>query len=109
MEYKIWNHYVVFSNGAVIGPSGRILKGTRNTKGYLQTQGPHKKKYLLHRIVAAAWYEFDITSDLQVDHLNGNKHDNAPANLRIVNRSEHVELDRERRVNAAINAIRSES
>ena len=103
-DYRVWNGYVVLYNGEIMGPRGRRIKGTRTSKGYLQTTGPKKKKLLLHRIVAAAWHAH-TTDDIEaaeVNHIDGNKGNNRVDNLEIVSPAEHAACDNERRVQAFI-------
>lgn len=92
MTWKTWGAYSVHRDGRVVGPSGRCVVGTRNSKGYLQTTGVDKKKLLLHRIVAAAWHG-GVTRDMEVDHVDGCKTHNAPSNLRVLTRVAHREAD----------------
>lgn len=45
--------------------------------------------HLVHRIVAEAFLP-DYDEDLEINHKNGNKHDNRPENLEIVTRKENI-------------------
>lgn len=46
---------------------------------------------LCHRLVAAAWCGLDIDDPTQVvDHIDGNRSNNLPSNLRVLSRKEHV-------------------
>jgi len=61
----------------------KSVKGTNN-KGHLQI-GINGKQYFIHRIVAMTYLNFDIHSDLLIDHINRIKNDNRVENLRVVN------------------------
>lgn len=45
----------------------------------------------VHRLVAEAFYGKPCDNRVQVDHLNGNRHDNRLANLEWVSRKENVQ------------------
>lgn len=64
--------------------SGRINRtfGTYHTKGYRQvTLGG--KTIKTHRLIAEAFLE-EFSEELQVDHIDGDKENNRPSNLRMV-------------------------
>tara|TARA_B110000046_G_scaffold60928_2_gene68509 strand:+ start:1404 stop:1697 length:294 start_codon:yes stop_codon:yes gene_type:complete len=86
---------VVDSDGDAIGSSGRRVKGSLTSRGYLQTTGVNKKKLLMHRIVANAWY--GEHAGMEVNHLDGDRTNNAPNNLRFEDAVSHKQTDAERR------------
>ena len=98
--WKKYKEYHIHENGKIIGLSGRIIKGTTNSKGYLQTTGKDKKKYLIHRLVAECFLKCpgDFES-YQVNHIDGNKTNNCIQNLEWLTPKQHVEVDRNRRIN----------
>ena len=55
--FKEYNGYRINEDGVILGISGKIIKGTKNSKGYLQTTGKNKKKILIHRLIAQCWIE----------------------------------------------------
>lgn len=71
----------IYFKGTLGLRKGRILKTTRNSKGYdtivLCYQGK-RKTYAVHRLVMTS---FSIDSPLQVNHKNGEKQDNSLNNL----------------------------
>ena len=56
---------------------GSILKGTCNSKGYLQLSD----KTLIHEAVAICWVERKNKEDVQVKHVDGDKTNNHAQNL----------------------------
>lgn len=64
----------------------KMLSPCVSNNGYLYVpvkDGKSKKKYLLHRLIASAFYDgFD--ENLSVNHISGNKLDNFPENLEWV-------------------------
>ena len=69
-----------------------------NKEGYIRislTIDGGEKKYLLHRIVYLfhypEWNIFDVSSENQIDHSNGNKSDNRIENLENVTHSQNLQ------------------
>jgi hypothetical protein len=88
-------HYTVRDNGAVlrhIRPDKRIRKdddqwtfGEPNDKNYLRIG-----KELVHRIVATAFHGSPPTPQHVVDHIDTNRHNNRPENLRWLTKLENA-------------------
>ena len=96
--FKEYKEYNINENGVILGISGRIVKGTKNSKGYLQTTGKNKK-YLIHRLIAECWIECPGEFTLyQVNHKDGNKLNNCVSNLEWLTQKEHINVDRKRRM-----------
>ena len=101
-EVRVWNNFHVRSDGHIVGPSGRVVHGSRQSKGYLQTTTKNKQKILLHHIVAAAYHGFQSDGTTEIDHIDGNKKNNHPCNLRVVSKEEHRSFDAKRRLDVSL-------
>ena len=88
--------YQVSNTGQVKSvKSGKILKPDKRKEGYLQIglyKEGKKKKFLIHRLVAAAFLPNEDELS-QVDHINNAKTDNRVCNLQWIS---HVENNRKR-------------
>jgi len=79
-----------YSDGSV-HPSRSWSKrtfGYKNNKGYLVV-AIKRKRFLVHRLIARAFLGVE-PKDHQVDHINGDKLNNTPSNLRYVTHSENL-------------------
>jgi hypothetical protein len=79
-----------YSDGSV-HPSGSWSKrtfGYKNDKGY-SIVVIKRKRFRVHRLIARAFLGVE-PRDHQVDHINGDKSDNAPSNLRYVTKSQNL-------------------
>ncbi len=76
--------------GRLLGPKRVPFIGAKNSRGYMTARtrvNGKNKMFLVHRMVALAFYG---ASDLEVNHINGNKEDNRLMNLEYVTRSENM-------------------
>ena len=89
--------YFVNELGEIYSYPKKTRKGVRkmlaqkNNNGYLSIdlcKNGNIKKYSLHRIIALAFLD-NIENKEQVNHINGNKHDNRIENLEWSTRSEN--------------------
>lgn len=75
--------------GAVVG---QIKQPTKGPDGYLRvtlSDGNHAKCVTVHKFVAETWIG-PTPEGHEIDHKNGDKSDNAVANLEYVTRSENI-------------------
>lgn len=85
---------VLKSDGIWMNCKSTILRpfiGT--TANYLETQLSKDnipKKFLIHRLVAYAFLGLTPNSSLEVNHKDGNRHNNAVQNLEVVTHQENI-------------------
>ena len=93
LPVKGFPRYEVSSEGRIRNvKTGRIMKLQDNTRGYKQVclrdeSGQHIQR--VHRVVADAFYDGDHTGR-DVNHIDGNKSNNAVSNLEFCTRSENI-------------------
>lgn len=94
IEYKKYKDtHLVYSDGRVYSLiSNKFLKFDYSNSGYARLK-LNGKNVRVHRLVMEL---FKGKSDLTVDHINGNKHDNRLCNLQYVTAEENARLYRER-------------
>jgi hypothetical protein len=93
MWKKISDEYDVSIDGKIRNSkTNRILKQYRDKGGY-QTLGLRinnvRKKYYVHRLVAEAFIP-NYSKNLQVNHIDGVKHNNNVSNLECVTSYENI-------------------
>lgn len=97
--FKEYKGYHINEDGVVLGISGKVIKGTKNSKGYYQTTGKNKKKYLIHRLIAECWIDCPGDSKLyHVNHIDGDKSNNCITNLEWLVPKDHCNVDNKRRL-----------
>lgn len=99
MEYKKiknFKNYYVGDDGHMYKDCGgnrglKRLKGMPNSGGYraiVMVENGHKERYLIHRLVAM-YFVPNPENKQYVDHINTDRTDNRPENLRWVNPKEN--------------------
>lgn len=68
---------------------GKILSVSRQPNGYLRVSLGRDRAEMVHRLVASAFVEGDTA--LQVNHKDGVRDNNAPANLEWVTAGENIQ------------------
>jgi len=93
----MFKHIKIDGTNLICYENGIILRQLENKKwtnfeskfkGYWNIN-INKKKYLFHRIMMFAFKNFDLNSDLVVDHLDRNIHNNYLSNLEIKTNQEN--------------------
>jgi hypothetical protein len=78
------------------GRTGKLVRtmGSNQSSGYLSIN--IKRLVLVHRLIAMAFIK-DFDPEKQVDHIDGNKKNNIPSNLREVSHAENLRAKRKKR------------
>ncbi len=82
--------YLVSNTGKVLSlRSGRLLRGNKIGKGYVQVN-IHARMFLVHRLVAIAFIPNSDGTKKEINHMDANKLNNSASNLEWVSRSENI-------------------
>ncbi len=85
--------YRIGSRGTILSKTGKPMKGTPNSRGYLQVPmiiDGKRKMFLIHRLVASKWCKARAGCHL-VNHKDGNKLNNVASNLEWVTPCENAQ------------------
>lgn len=80
--------YQVSNLGRVIGKSNQILQGTKIASGYIAYT--INKKVILGHVLVWNCFHSVKDKDKDINHINGNKHDNRLCNLELVTHQENM-------------------
>ena len=94
-KFRNYDKYEVFDDGRIYSYyTKKFLKPQTDKKGYqrvaLTDNEGKKKKYLLHRIVYEAFSGKPIPKNLQVNHIDEMKDNNARSNLNLMTPKENT-------------------
>lgn len=82
--------YIIYNDGTVIGPSGKILSQRKDKDGYLYFKCG-KKRYFTHRAVALCFVPNpDPTTKKEVDHKDNNRANPHYKNLQWLSHAENI-------------------
>lgn len=99
IEYMLETGKYTFngSTKSIIGPSGKILILNKNEAGYLTLKMVFNRKVVrevyYHRLVALIYFGKDAIFNKQVAHLDGDKINNDPDNLKPMIAKDHIYYD----------------
>ncbi len=92
MFHPKYDNYYIDTEGIIYGPRG-VVKTHPQQNGYLHFT-PSKNNVVggmsAHRFIKECELGHTIFEGLQVNHIDGNKHNNHPDNLEICTRSENM-------------------
>jgi hypothetical protein len=119
VSYKIIKeipYYIIFEDGSIYnkqkGAGGkRFICGSKNKNEEYLNICTLNRTYKFHRLVCMAWHpingkeNYDDYSDLQVNHIDGNKINNHSDNLEWVTQSENIVHAYENKLNKKVRAV----
>ncbi|WP_369124839.1 HNH endonuclease [Bacillus cereus group sp. TH153LC] len=92
IRYKDTKYFLTEDGGVFNSESGKYLKGIRNKNGYLSITLSHKNvktQHLVHRLIANAYLP-NPKGYPNVNHIDGNKHNNSIDNLEWISQRDNV-------------------
>ena len=84
--------------------TGKVVAGTKTGLNYSRVYFDNKY-YSVHRVVYCLCSKIDLSSDLVVDHIDGNNMNNKISNLRLVSHSENMKNKIHKKSNTGIQNI----
>lgn len=92
------DRYVERCDGRLCFYKGRVLSTFQGTTcNYFSvqlSQNGQPSKFLLHRLIAITFLGLDPQSDLEVNHKDGNRHNNVVSNLEVVTHQQNIDHSR---------------
>lgn len=89
VETKVKGYFITEDGRVWSSKSGRFLKPCKSSSGYLKVSlGSKHKNVSIHRLVAFAFVA-GYEDGLEVNHIDGNKHNNHSSNLEWVTKSQN--------------------
>lgn len=89
------DRYIIRKDGKMQHYKSTVLKPFQGkTCNYLSVQLSKDniaQKFMIHRLVAYAFLNLDKNSDLEVNHKDGNRHNNNVGNLEVVTHQENID------------------
>ncbi len=88
---KDFDNYIVYSDGTIVSPTG-VMSQQDCGMGYKKVILTNEKGYKnlrIHRLVAQAFLP-NFSLNLQVNHIDGNKHNNHLNNLEMVTGKQNI-------------------
>lgn len=86
-----WNGYSFNEDGTILNKDGSIKTPSYNRKGYQKSNfyvNGRGETHLIHKLFAFL-YLGEKPKGMEIDHINNNRADNRPCNLRYVTKSEN--------------------
>lgn len=84
-----YRSYYVSKEGQIMNDLGVLLTPTQVANGYWRVSLGQNGRYFVHRLVAIAWLGDKTAEGLEVDHIDGNKSNNALSNLQWITHQEN--------------------
>lgn len=94
MIIENFKNYSISKHGVITNlKTGRVLKITRNQKGYCQVQissNGYAKTITIHKLVYNT-YVGEVPNGYEINHIDGNKENNHVSNLETVTKKENMQ------------------
>lgn len=87
---EVYDKFMVSKSGEIVNLNSRIILKGQERNGYIRIDIGNNKKISAHRLV---WEAFNgpIPEGMVIDHIDGNRSNNALSNLRLVSQSDNMD------------------